>query len=211
MQIVTSARTTLVTVPVIVAEGPRADSFPSRLVCPRSHASDDKEHTRNPENERTTEYAHNVTTPQAFRLDSCHVGRTSTTALIAAACLGLVSAVGCTATAAPKPNAAAAQAPTKKTDPQINDAVEDMLLTDSALSNNPIDATTSEGIVTLTGTTDTLMAKERAAKLTETLRGVRGVVNTLFVHYSFLLLRGRGIVAGIRIGLSAAGGRLDLE
>ena len=72
------------------------------------------------------------------------------------------------------------------TDPQINNAVEHMLFTDSALSNNPIDARTSEGIVTLTGTTDNLMAKERAAKLAETLRGVRGVVNTLYVQVALV-------------------------
>jgi len=61
----------------------------------------------------------------------------------------------------------------KITDQQMTSAVDRALLTDSALLNNQIDAKVSEGIVTLSGTADHLMAKERAAKIAQTIRGVR--------------------------------------
>jgi osmotically-inducible protein OsmY len=71
------------------------------------------------------------------------------------------------------------QEPKRMTDQQISFAVEYTLLTDAALYNNQIDVTVNQGIVTLTGGADNVMAKERAAKLAQTIRGVRGVVNTL--------------------------------
>jgi len=74
---------------------------------------------------------------------------------------------------------AVAEKPKAVTDEQITNAVDYKLLTDAALLNNQIFATTKDGIVTLAGTADHLIAKERAVKLAQTLRGVRGVVNTI--------------------------------
>ncbi|OYW73923.1 MAG: hypothetical protein B7Z37_19685 [Verrucomicrobia bacterium 12-59-8] len=65
------------------------------------------------------------------------------------------------------------------TDEQITNAVDYKLLTDAALLNCQIFGKTSNGIVTLAGTANHLLAKERAVKLTQTLRGVRGVVDTI--------------------------------
>ncbi len=101
--------------------------------------------------------------------DGRRVGRKSFTALAAAVCLGCASA---TSWAAPEDKK-------KMTDQDIDNAVEHTLLTDSALLNNQLDASVSEGIVTLSGKADHLMARERAVKLAETIRGVRGVVNTI--------------------------------
>ena len=100
------------------------------------------------------------------------VGRRSFTALAVAACLGIVSATG----------QAAPEEKKKMTDQAITNAVDHTLLTDSALINNQIDARTDQGIVTLSGTADHLLAKDRATKLAQTIRGVRGVVNTIKHH-----------------------------
>jgi osmotically-inducible protein OsmY len=123
---------------------------------------------RNAKNERAI-MLNKAKTLKGYKLDIRHAGRESMMALIVVVCLGLASATGWAAPTEQK----------KMTDQQINNAVEHALLTDSALPNNQIDARTSEGIVTLTGTADNFMAKERAAKLAQTLRGVRGVVNTI--------------------------------
>lgn len=95
--------------------------------------------------------------------------RKTTSAFITAAWLGFASAVVGAAPQNPKP----------ATDAQITNTVDYKLLTDAALLNMPIFAKTSNGIVTLAGTADHLIAKERAVKIAQTLRGVRGVVNTI--------------------------------
>lgn len=82
------------------------------------------------------------------------------------AALGLASSIGWAA-------------PARLTDRQITHAVERTLLSDSALPGNQIDAVTHEGIVTLSGATDNLIVKERAVKLAQSLRGVRGVLDTI--------------------------------
>ena len=88
--------------------------------------------------------------------------------------LGIVSATGW---AAPKDQK-------KMTDQQITNAIEYKLLTDSAMINNQIDAKVNDGIVTLSGMADYLMVRERAGKLAQTIRGVRGVVNTILLKPS---------------------------
>ena len=95
--------------------------------------------------------------------------RKASTAFIAVAWLGFTSAAIFAAPENPKP----------ATDGQITDAVNCRLFTDAALLNMEIYAKASNGIVTLAGTADHLIAKERAVKLAQTLRGVRGVVNTI--------------------------------
>ena len=67
------------------------------------------------------------------------------------------------------------------TDQQITDAIEDELAYDKAVPLNDIDIRTTNGIATLSGTVSTILAKERAAQLAETVKGVRSVVNTIDV------------------------------
>ncbi|MEJ2638043.1 MAG: BON domain-containing protein [Desulfosarcinaceae bacterium] len=74
-----------------------------------------------------------------------------------------------------------AKAVPRLTDDTISDAVEDELQLDDAVRSNLIDITVSEGIVTLTGSVDNLLAKERAGRIAEEVKGVRAVVNTIRV------------------------------
>src|SRR5688500_15832139 len=53
------------------------------------------------------------------------------------------------------------------TDSQITSAVEERFLFDKAVPWTFVDIKTKEGIVTLTGTVDNLLAKERATKVVE--------------------------------------------
>jgi osmotically-inducible protein OsmY len=73
----------------------------------------------------------------------------------------------------------AAQAPLS--DEAINDAVEDELALDAWLSRAKIDVLTQDGIVTLDGTVDSVLVKDRAAKIAEMVRGVRSVINHIKV------------------------------
>ncbi|REJ93839.1 MAG: BON domain-containing protein, partial [Planctomycetota bacterium] len=75
-------------------------------------------------------------------------------------------------------NAGAAEAE----DLAICDQVEDELLFDQAVSSVNIDVSCNEGIVTLDGTVDNILAKERAQRLTETVRGVLSIVNLIEVQ-----------------------------
>lgn len=68
------------------------------------------------------------------------------------------------------------------TDANIRSVVEDRLFFDQAVPFDPIDVSCTSGIVTLTGTTDSLLAKELAARLAETVKGVRSVVNRIRVE-----------------------------
>ncbi len=67
------------------------------------------------------------------------------------------------------------------TDRQIGDAIEDELRADHAVVAHRIDVQPRDGIVTLTGTTDNLMAADRAAAIARTVKGVRAVVNRMRV------------------------------
>lgn len=67
------------------------------------------------------------------------------------------------------------------TDSAITDKIDDELLIDLAVNSTNVDVSTTAGIVTLTGTADTLLAKERAARIASTVKGVRSVVNRLDV------------------------------
>ncbi|MDQ8198831.1 BON domain-containing protein [Pelagicoccus enzymogenes] len=66
-------------------------------------------------------------------------------------------------------------------DSDITRAVEEELLFDQAVPYNDIDVHTLTGIVSLTGETKNLLAKERATLLAETVRGVRAVSNRIEV------------------------------
>jgi osmotically-inducible protein OsmY/outer membrane protein OmpA-like peptidoglycan-associated protein len=83
-----------------------------------------------------------------------------------------------------QPSVGPAAPPARKemTDHQITAAVVHLLRSDSALLDQAIDAKVHQGIATLSGTADHLLASERAVKLAQTLRGVRGVVNTIVLR-----------------------------
>ena len=68
------------------------------------------------------------------------------------------------------------------TDVSITDAVEDQLLLDDAVILFQIDVSTIDGIVTLEGTVDNLLAKERAARIAKIVKGVRSVINKIKVE-----------------------------
>jgi osmotically-inducible protein OsmY len=78
-----------------------------------------------------------------------------------------------------RPPAAAAKP--QLTDVSISDRVEDELLMDSAVPAYRIDVITIDGIVTLSGAVDNILAKERAARIAEIVKGVRAVVNEVRV------------------------------
>jgi osmotically-inducible protein OsmY len=67
------------------------------------------------------------------------------------------------------------------TDTNIEIAVEDELMQDQAVPSYLVNIQCTEGIVTLTGSVNTLLAKERARAIAETVKGVRSVVNRIEV------------------------------
>jgi osmotically-inducible protein OsmY len=67
-------------------------------------------------------------------------------------------------------------------DSAITAAIEDEFFFDQAVPFNDIDLRTNEGIVTLTGEVDNVLAKERATRLAETVKGVRSVINRITVR-----------------------------
>jgi osmotically-inducible protein OsmY len=62
-------------------------------------------------------------------------------------------------------------------DSGITSAVEKGLIFDKGVSANGVDVSTREGIVTLSGSVGNLLAKDRVAKIAESIRGVRGVID----------------------------------
>ncbi len=67
-------------------------------------------------------------------------------------------------------------------DQALSDAVEDELLYDPVAPAARIDITTRDGIVTLEGEVNDLLARQRSQRLAETVRGVRAVVNRIRVN-----------------------------
>ena len=66
-------------------------------------------------------------------------------------------------------------------DQEIADAVSDELFSDSGVTGATIDVFVSDGIVTLTGTANNLLAKERATRIASAVKGVVSVVNSIAV------------------------------
>ena len=66
-------------------------------------------------------------------------------------------------------------------DQTINDNIYDEVDMDSAVQADSIYVTTSDGIVTLSGTVDNLLAKDRARRIAEAVKGVRAVINKISV------------------------------
>ncbi|HJT82473.1 MAG TPA: BON domain-containing protein, partial [Chthoniobacterales bacterium] len=67
-------------------------------------------------------------------------------------------------------------------DKDVTSAVEERFTFDNSIPWALVDVKTDQGVVTLTGTVDNLLAKERATKLAEATKGVRSVVNRLQVQ-----------------------------
>jgi len=69
----------------------------------------------------------------------------------------------------------------KITDPDIALAIENRFRAETAVPWHLIDVAVANGIVTLSGTVDHVLAKDRATLIAETVRGVRAVVDTVTV------------------------------
>lgn len=77
-----------------------------------------------------------------------------------------------------------AEAKLDLTDQAISDQIYDELAFAPGVVSTKVDVSTSNGIVTLTGTVNNILAKERAARIAETVKGVRAVVNRVEVSPS---------------------------
>lgn len=67
-------------------------------------------------------------------------------------------------------------------DMKISNAIERELFTDPATNYPAINVETMDGIVTLSGTVDNLLAKNRAGRLASVVKGVRSVINRIVVE-----------------------------
>jgi osmotically-inducible protein OsmY len=99
------------------------------------------------------------------------IGRWSASLLIATAMQTLVL-----------PSLQAASAKMEITDNGITTAVEDGLARAKGLLPNDVDVSTSQGVVTLSGSVENLPDKERVIKTAKSVRGVRGVIDQLTVY-----------------------------
>jgi len=67
-------------------------------------------------------------------------------------------------------------------DTDVTEAVQDELRVAPGVSGDAIDVFTREGVVTLTGNVNNILAKDRAGYIAETVKGVRAVVNRVKVR-----------------------------
>ncbi|HKL22942.1 MAG TPA: BON domain-containing protein [Tichowtungia sp.] len=67
-------------------------------------------------------------------------------------------------------------------DAEISSAITGEILADNAISANNVNVSTDDGIVLLTGTVNSILAKDRIQELTEATVGVRAVVNNVKVR-----------------------------
>jgi len=75
-----------------------------------------------------------------------------------------------------------AAAPQKEiTDSGITSVIENGLLHEKGVVPNDVDVSTSQGIVTLSGSVDNVLAQGRVVKIAEGIRGVLGVINRVTV------------------------------
>jgi osmotically-inducible protein OsmY len=75
----------------------------------------------------------------------------------------------------------AATTPKTITDHGITSAVERGLIFEKGVFPSNVNVSTSEGIVTLSGAVSNLLAKERALKIAQSIRGVRGAIDRITV------------------------------
>ncbi len=67
-------------------------------------------------------------------------------------------------------------------DQHISVAIESRFIVDKSIPADFIDVKTNNGIVSLTGRVTNLLAKERASKIVESIRGVKALINTIRVQ-----------------------------
>jgi len=67
-------------------------------------------------------------------------------------------------------------------DHDITMAVERLFATKKGVTTHLIDVTATQGIVTLSGYSDNLLARERAEEIAKAVRGVRAVINKIGVR-----------------------------
>ena len=72
--------------------------------------------------------------------------------------------------------------PAAVADADITTAIERLFTTQKGLNEHSLDVATQEGLVTLTGFTDNLLARQRAEEIALAVRGVRGVTSTVTVQ-----------------------------
>jgi len=82
-------------------------------------------------------------------------------------------------TSAPPAAPPDADAPTSD---EVTRAVERELIRDPVVQADAIDVSTSDGVVTLSGTITDLLSRQRATRIAETVKGVRTAVNTTTVR-----------------------------
>jgi len=97
--------------------------------------------------------------------------------------LALVLLAGLGLSFSPVTIAAPAQKPALS-DTEIANAVADQLFLDAAVIGYTIKTTVENGIVTLTGRANNLLARERAVRIAETVRGVKAVIDRIEVRHS---------------------------
>jgi osmotically-inducible protein OsmY len=69
--------------------------------------------------------------------------------------------------------------PSSMSDSDISEAVKDALIEDPGVNAAMIDVETDNGVVTVSGTVNNILASDRATKVAETVKGVRAVMNTI--------------------------------
>jgi osmotically-inducible protein OsmY len=106
---------------------------------------------------------------------------TARTALASAGVWLAALALAAMATALASTPLHAANVERRATDTAVAAAVTDELLYDPAVPLNRIDLDVRQGVVTLTGEVNNLLAKDRAARIAETVKGVRAVINRIEV------------------------------
>jgi osmotically-inducible protein OsmY len=67
-------------------------------------------------------------------------------------------------------------------DTKVSYAVENQLIADEGVPAHLINVQAKDGIVSLSGNVNNLMAKERAGKVAETVKGVKAVINKIYVR-----------------------------
>lgn len=106
----------------------------------------------------------------------------ATPAVIPAVCVLACLALGQETSQATGPATGSETTSTALSDEAIVGAVERLLWRDDVVDANSIDVRAASKVVTLEGTTATLLQKDRAAALVASVRGVRGLVNLLEVE-----------------------------
>ena len=108
------------------------------------------------------------------------------------------------------------------TDVEITEAVKSELVLDPAVYADMIEVRTNTGIVTLEGSTASILEKRRAEMLTGTVRGVRGIINRITVDAPEIAADTLGMnvrraiiwdpaLEELQISVTAEGGTVTLE